>query len=186
MEPTIENQKPKESFLKEVIVFTSILVLVTLPIRMYIAQPFLVSGASMEPTFDTGDYLIVDQVTYRLTDPKRGDVVIFRYPEDPSKFFIKRIIGLPGEKVNIRNGEVTVTTLSGQEIEINEPYVFKIHKTTSSTQLSDDEYFVMGDNRISSADSRTWGPLKEDLLIGRALFRLYPLNEINYLPGKVK
>ena len=111
----------------------------------------------MEPTFQNGNYLIVDEISYHLRAPKKNEVVIFRYPKDPSKFFIKRIIGLPGESVT-ENGKTTF--------------------------LDNDEYFVMGDNRDASSDSRIWGPVKEDLIIGRAFIRLWPLNEIEINPGK--
>ncbi|MFT5180111.1 MAG: signal peptidase I [Candidatus Paceibacteria bacterium] len=189
MEPTLqinEDIKTKGSFFRELVMFVGISIVVILPIRFFIAQPFLVSGSSMEPTFETGEYLIVDQMTYKLSDPKRGDVIIFRYPEDPSKFFIKRIIALPGEKIEIRRGDVTIKTVGGDIIELDEPYVTKPLGVGQQTQLDDTEYFVMGDNRLASADSRTWGPLKEDLIIGRAYLRLFPFNNINYLPGAIE
>ncbi|KKR75447.1 MAG: Signal peptidase I [Parcubacteria group bacterium GW2011_GWB2_40_8] len=141
----------------EFLKFILITAIIVVPVRLWVAQPFLVSGASMEPTFQNGNYLIVDEISYHLRAPKKNEVVIFRYPKDPSKFFIKRIIGLPGESVT-ENGKTTF--------------------------LDNDEYFVMGDNRDASSDSRIWGPVKEDLIIGRAFIRLWPLNEIEINPGK--
>ena len=88
----------KSDFIWETVKFAIFALVIVLPIRIYIAQPFIVSGSSMDPTFDNGHYLIVDQLSYRFEKPKRGEVIIFKYPNDPSKFFIKRIIGLPGEK----------------------------------------------------------------------------------------
>lgn len=137
--------------------FTLIAVITVLLIRTFIAQPFIVSGNSMEPTFDSGDYLIVDELTYRFSEPQKNDVVIFKYPLDPSKFFIKRIIGLPGETIHFEGRKIT---------------------------LGEKEYFVMGDNRPNSSDSRKWGALKEDFLVGKAFLRLWPLNKIGVSPGK--
>ena len=141
----------------EFLKFILITAIIVVPVRLWVAQPFLVSGASMESTFQNGNYLIVDEISYHLRAPKKNEVVIFRYPKDPSKFFIKRIIGLPGESVT-ENGKTTF--------------------------LDNDEYFVMGDNRDASSDSRIWGPVKEDLIIGRAFIRLWPLNEMEINPGK--
>ncbi|MDP3902190.1 MAG: signal peptidase I [bacterium] len=152
-----KNIKENGGGILEFLKFILITALIVIPVRLWVAQPFLVSGASMEPTFQNGNYLIVDEISYHLRAPKKNEVVIFRYPKDPSKFFIKRIIGLPGESVT-ENGKTTF--------------------------LDNDEYFVMGDNRDASSDSRIWGPVKEDLIIGRAFIRLWPLNEIEINPGK--
>ncbi len=151
---------------------------------MYIAQPFIVSGSSMDPTFANGEYLIVDELSYRLDDPERGDVIIFRYPQDPSKFFIKRIIGLPGETVVIKGSAVSiVNTANPDGFALDERFLS--HETYSNMRvvLNDDEYFVMGDNRPASSDSRIWGPLKRKLIIGRALVRLLPVTRAQVLPG---
>lgn len=181
-----QNEK-KKSELKfiDFIKFMLITVLIVVPFRIYVAQPFIVNGASMSPTFETGQYLIVDQLTYHFSDPQRGDVVIFKFPQDTSKFFIKRIIGLPGEKVTIEEGEVKILKPSvEEEIILKEPYI-KIPKNSySETNLSEDEYFVMGDNREHSLDSRIWGPLGKEYIVGRAYMRLLPVDDINFLPGK--
>ena len=139
----------------------------------------------MAPTFETGEYLIVDQITYHFEEPQRGDVVIFRYPNDPSKFFIKRIIGLPGEVVKLANG-ITSITHPGDEIEVvlDEEYLVKDRTDDHLTiTLSHDEYFVMGDNRGASSDSRKWGPVQRDNIVGRALVRLLPVNTLTMFPG---
>jgi len=141
---------------KETIRFAIIAILIVVPIRLWVAQPFIVSGPSMEPTFYNGDYLIVDEITYHFEKPKIGDVVVFRYPLDTSKFFIKRIEGLPGDKVNIMGKEIV---------------------------LKDGEYYVLGDNSPHSSDSRIWGPVPQNLLVGRVLIRLWPLNKISLFPG---
>ena len=112
----------------EIVKFGLIVLVIVMPIRLYIAQPFIVAGESMAPTFSSGDYLIIDELTYNfIKEPSVGEVVVFRYPQDPSKFFIKRIVGLPGEELVVDGVE---------------------------WKLGDGEYFVMGDNRKASLDSR--------------------------------
>jgi signal peptidase I len=154
---------------------------------MFIAQPFIVSGASMADTFHSGEYLIVDQVSYYLHDPVRGDVVIFRYPRDPSKFFIKRVIGVPGDTITITENTVTIANETHPEgFLLDEPYVRSMRSNETVTEtLGDREYFVMGDNRDESSDSRIWGVLQEERIIGRAFVRLFPFQTIDFLPGAV-
>jgi signal peptidase I len=177
-------QEERESFFTELLKFVVIAAVIVLPVRIFVAQPFIVSGESMSPTFENGQYLIVDELTYRFNDPKRGDVVIFRYPRDPKEFFIKRIIGLPGETVVIAGGQVSVQTTSGATVALDEPYVKNAGNGRDTTYtVGTDEYFVMGDNRPESSDSRVWGVLPEDNLIGRALVRLLPATQIGLFPG---
>lgn len=190
-QPVIENEvhEPEEKRhpFTEIAQFAIIAILIVVPIRMFIAQPFIVSGASMEDTFHSGEYLIVDQLSYFMRQPERGEVIIFRYPRDPSKFFIKRIIGLPGETVNIENSVVTITNEANPTgFVLNEPYIETMTPQEPIEEiLGDREYFVMGDNRDQSSDSRTWGVLQEERIVGRALFRLFPPQELDFLPGKV-
>lgn len=152
---------------------------IVLPIRVYIAQPFVVRGASMEPTFDDRDYLIVDQISYRASEPRRGEVVVFRYPRDPGQFFIKRIVGLPGETIAIENGRVRIISAEYPGgFWLDEPYLESGRAQTHPegiVALSDDEYFVLGDNRLASLDSRVWGPLPRRLITGRAFLRALPV-----------
>ncbi len=180
-----EPEEKRESMLAEIVRFSLIALLIVLPIRLFVAQPFIVSGASMEHTFSTGQYLIVDQLTYHFEEPKRGDVIIFRYPKDPSKFFIKRIIGIPGDVVTIEGRTVTITNATHPEgLVLDESYVRDMKPSTTITEtLGDEEYFVMGDNRDASSDSRAWGVLQRDKIIGRAFLRLFPLNEAGIFPG---
>jgi len=169
----------------EIIRFAVLAIIIVVPIRMFIAQPFIVSGASMDTTFENGQYLIVDQLTYHLSEPQRGDVVVFRYPRDPSKFFIKRVIGIPGDTVTIEESDVTIineTYPTG--LTLDEPYVASMLPTAPLTEvLGPREYFVMGDNRDQSSDSRVWGVLQEERIIGRAWLRLFPPPTIDFLPG---
>lgn len=181
-ETVIENG---EHPLAEIIRFSLIALLIVVPIRMFIAQPFIVSGASMETTFHSGEYLIVDQVSYHLHKPERGDVIIFRYPRDPSKFFIKRVIGVPGDTVLIEDGIITITNEANPKgFILEEPYAETMPPAAKMTEtLGDREYFVMGDNRDESSDSRAWGVLQEERIIGRAWMRLFPPTVVDYLPG---
>jgi signal peptidase I len=171
--------------LVEILRFSFLALLIVIPIRLFIAQPFIVSGASMEETFQSGEYLIVDQISYRFRVPERGDVVIFRYPRDPSKYFIKRIIGVPGDTVVIEGSIVRIFNEARPEgFALNEPYVKSMHPGLSLTEtLGPREYFVMGDNRDQSSDSRVWGPLDKERVVGRALVRLFPPRSFEFLPG---
>jgi signal peptidase I len=167
--------------------FAIIALIIVVPIRMFVVEPFVVSGASMFPTFDNGDYLIVDKISYELGNPQRNDVVIFKYPNDQTKFFIKRIIGLPNETVNIKNGVVTIVNSTNPDgFVLDEPYIKNVSSTSTNLELKDDEYFVMGDNRNASSDSRYWGAVKKDLLTGKALVRLMPITSIDLLPGQYR
>jgi signal peptidase I len=176
----------KEGIVTEILRFSFYALVIVLPIRMFIAQPFIVSGASMETTFSTGQYLIVDQLTYHFEEPMRGDVVIFRYPKDPLKFFIKRVIGLPGDTIRIDGSEVTITNAEHPDgMILDEEYIHSMRPSTTITEvLGDGEYFVMGDNRDASSDSRAWGILPRDNIVGRAFLRLFPLTEVGVFPGK--
>jgi signal peptidase I len=176
----------KENFFKEIFKFAIIALLIVVPVRFYIAQPFVVSGASMEPTFEDGQYLIIDQISYRFHDPQRGEVIIFRYPQNPSTFFIKRIIGLPGETVEMSGKSVIVHNSDSPEgFPINEPYIEDSDRRDDffTSVLGDDQYFVLGDNRAASSDSRIWGPLEEKFIIGRPFLRLFPVSETGVFPG---
>ena len=182
-----QENKPKENFIKEIVKFTLIAIIIVIPVRTYIAQPFIVSGASMDPTFDTGQYLIVDQITYDFQSPKRGDVIIFKYPKDPTTYFIKRIIGLPGETLSMNEGKVNIINNQNPSgFLLEEPYIVPAHETsdTFTIKLGPTEYFVMGDNRPQSSDSRTWGPLESKFIVGRPILRLLPFSKINILPGR--
>lgn len=178
----------KEHPLTEIVRFALLAILIVVPIRMFIAQPFIVSGASMDTTFENGQYLIVDQLSYHLHAPARGDVVIFRYPRDPSKFFIKRVIGLPGDTVTIEDATVTITNETYPTgFVLDEPYIKSMQPTAPMTEvLGPREYFVMGDNRDQSSDSRVWGVLQEERITGRAWLRLFPPQAIDFLPGSVE
>ena len=178
--------QPPRAFARDVVSFALIALIIVMPIRWFIAQPFIVRGASMEPTFQNGEYLIVDQLSYRFHEPERGDVVILKYPRDESVYFIKRIIGLPGETIELQGTKVIIRR--GADIDaltLDQGYVLDSENRPEYATyiLGPDEYFVMGDNRNESSDSRVWGPLPKRDLVGRALLRLFPPNTISLFPG---
>lgn len=169
------------SFVWETVKIIIISLVIILPIRYYLVQPFFVKGASMEDNFHDGDYLLIDEISYRFNDPQRGDVIVFRYPENPSQFFIKRIMGLPGETIEIKNSQVKIYNsefLKG--FVLKEEYLSSDQETVGnvSESLDNDEYFVLGDNRLQSSDSRRWGSLEKKFITGKAFLRLWPFTRI--------
>ncbi|MBP6884189.1 MAG: signal peptidase I [Candidatus Pacebacteria bacterium] len=185
--PEVKIEKSKKQSTWELLRFGLIALIAVLGIRTFVVQPFIVSGSSMVPTFEDGQYLIIDEISYNLSKPQRDDVIVFKYPKDPSKFFIKRIIGLPNETVDIKNGEIIITNADNKEgFKLEEPYVKNITNGNTHFELKDGEYFVMGDNRPNSSDSRYWGALNENLVVGKVLLRLWPINKADLLPGNYK
>ena len=148
-------------FVWEVVKIVVLAFAIVIPVRYFLFQPFVIQGSSMEPNFHEADYLIVDELSYRFRAPERGEVVVFKYPLDTSKRFIKRVIGLPGETVEIKSGNVVVTAVDGTTMTLNEPYIPSNLKAPdmSSYKLDDGQYFVLGDNRPYSSDSQDWGEL---------------------------
>ncbi len=176
MEPNLATPDTKESFWKELGKLVLIAVVFVIPFRLFIAQPFIVDGASMDPTFKNSEYLIVDELSYHFKTPERGSVLIFKYPNNPKKYYIKRVIGLPNEEITINQGRVTVTNTENPEgFVLDESYVVYSKDDNSTYKMEDDEYFVMGDNRAGSSDSRYWGGVPEDNIIGRPILRAWPL-----------
>ncbi|PIT98533.1 MAG: signal peptidase I [Candidatus Andersenbacteria bacterium CG10_big_fil_rev_8_21_14_0_10_54_11] len=160
---------------------------IIIPIRYFLVQPFFVRGASMEPNFSDGEYLVVDELSYYLRTPQRGEVVVFRYPNNPSQFFIKRIVGLPGETVQIADGQIVMKNDRYPDgVVLDESRYLPEQIRTGgrlSVVLGDDEYFVLGDNRPASSDSRTWGVLPAEDIVGRAWVRAFPLDRFGILPA---
>ncbi|MCX6737896.1 MAG: signal peptidase I [Candidatus Parcubacteria bacterium] len=165
-------------FIWEIVKISIIALIIVVPIRVFVFQPFFVSGASMEPNFHDYDYIIVDEISYRLGAPSRGDVIIFYNPNDMNKRLIKRVIGLPGETVKITDGQVFIKNGEGNFYVLDESkYLSDKTKTAGyvETNIGENEYFVLGDNRTVSLDSRSFGLVKKDLIIGKDAFRLWPL-----------
>lgn len=173
------------AFLWETIKIVVISLIIILPIRYYVVQPFFVKGASMESNFEDGDYIFVNELSYDFSAPSRGDVIVFRYPLDQSQFFIKRVIGLPGETVDIKGNKVTIYNAAHPNGEVlDEPYLDAGQQTLGALRmkLDDNDYFVMGDNRLRSSDSRIWGPVHRTLITGRAAIRLWPIARAAQIP----
>lgn len=153
---------------------------IILPIRYFLVQPFFVKGQSMEPVFQDGDYLIVDEISFRFREPDRGEVIVFRFPQQPSQFYIKRIVALPSETVEVRGGRVKVYSVKfPQGFFLEESYLAGGEVTEGDVRLTlgKGEYFVLGDNRRASYDSRRWGVVPRRDVIGRVWIRPWPLPE---------
>ncbi len=167
-------------FVLEVLQIVIISAAIIIPIRYFLIQPFYVKGASMEPNFYDHEYLIIDELSYRMREPLRGEIVVFRYPRDPSQYFIKRVIGLPGETVEISNAQVVIfneENPNGKALE--EEYLEgELTQGKKKITLGPDEYFVLGDNRDESLDSRSFGPVTMDDIIGRVWVRGLPLSRV--------
>ncbi len=151
---------------------------IILPIRYFLIQPFYVEGASMEPTFNSNEYLLVDEITFRFQEPKRGEVVVFRYPRDPRQFYIKRVIALPGDTITIQRGKIRINNQ-----ELTEPYVDELRLGDSNLEpltIPADQYYLMGDNRSNSLDSRIFGPVDKKFVIGRVWLRGWPLDKFSF------
>lgn len=166
-------------------VFVIAFILVWLLLRPFVAEPFIVSGSSMVPNFHDKEYLIIEKLSYRFGIPSRGDVIVFKYPKDPSQYFIKRVIGLPGEKVRVDQGHVYVTNVAHPDgFELNEPFIDNQPITFGKSEtvvLKEDEYYVLGDNRLQSSDSRVWGVLSKKNIIGKVWIRVLPVSKFGII-----
>lgn len=177
------DKKPKwqaiSEFFWEMVRVAIISLAIILPVRYFLIQPFYVKGASMEPNFYDHEYLIIDEISYRFNEPQRGDIVVFKYPKDPKQYFIKRVIGKPGEKVKIQDNGVYINGTR-----LNETYLPETTETVlplrgyGEVTLGSDEYFLLGDNRGQSLDSRIFGPVKREFIVGRTWIRGWPFNRV--------
>jgi signal peptidase I len=176
------GHQKKDNFWMKIIIF----MLVIIVLRLFVIDPFLVNGSSMEPTFEDGDYVIVDKLSYHLHAPGRGDVIVFDAPTNDGRYFIKRVIGLPGERIVVDGLSTTIyNTENPNGFAASETYVRFPSNRRTDTTLKSDEYFVMGDNREVSSDSRIWGPLKTSAIEGRAVLRLLPFKDFGVMPGSI-
>ncbi len=172
-------------YILDTVKLVAIALLIVIPVRFFVFQPFVVNGQSMEPNYHSADYLIVDEVSYRLQAPKRGDVIVFKYPRDPAYKYIKRIIGLPGETIEIVDAQIFITTAGVTQKLVESAYLsedlinewFK-NNTMDAITLGQNEYFVLGDNRNNSSDSRIWGVLPISNIVGKTFVRLSPFEAL--------
>lgn len=175
------------SFILEVVKIVVISLAIIIPVRYFLVQPFFVKGESMAPNFSDGDYLLVNEIGPRISDLERGDVVIFKYPKDPSQYFIKRVIGLPGERVLVEQNRVYIYNKDFPQGTLLEEGTYlpfgQVTPGETDVALSTGEYFVLGDNRRASSDSRTWGILRRDEIIGKAWVRLWPVSSASRFPA---
>lgn len=190
--PESEEYLSLSALFFEMVKVIALAIVIIIPIRVFLFQPFFVQGASIEPNFEDGEYLIINEFGYKHTeipgvgtveqfrDLDRQDVVVFRYPKNPEQYYIKRVIALPGESVAIKDGIVYIfNEVHHQGYALDESaYLAKNVKTSDMTKitLDEDEYFVMGDNRSFSYDSRAFGPIHRKDLIGRVLLRAWPVS----------
>lgn len=182
-----DGQNSRQSFFLfavELLKIAFISLAIIIPVRYFLIQPFYVKGASMEPSFHDNEYLIINEIGYRVNEPKRGDIVVFKYPKDPTQYFIKRIIALPGERIVIKDGDVRIYNAQkpdGAVLDESE-YLLPGVKTGGETDLTLEkgEYFVMGDNRDFSMDSRMFGSIETKSIIGKAMLRGWPLDKLTY------
>ena len=198
----IENVKEEKfSLAKEILSFVQLVVIalvIIIPLKYFVVEPFIVSGSSMSPNFETGHYVIVNKMSGKLSDITRGEVLVFVPPSqrsdnwlkytgylDPRVKYIKRVIGLPGETVKLENHKVFIKKVGAKDfVELNEPYI-KNHGTTRfvNTLLKSDEYFMLGDNRGNSYDSEEWGPIRKSDIMGSPILRIIPFGKFGVNPA---
>ncbi|MDH4358605.1 MAG: signal peptidase I [Candidatus Berkelbacteria bacterium] len=156
----------------------ALIIIIAFAIRVFAVQPFIVEGQSMEPMFKNNDYLITEKILYRLKDPARGDVVIFHPPENPSINYIKRVIGLPGDVIEIKDGKVFVNSQALSESYVDSSTLLNLKSPQAPITLKSGEYYVLGDNRNHSRDSREIGAIPKQNIVSRIWFRLLPPSSI--------
>ncbi len=168
------------NFVFEIIKVLGISLAIVLPIRTYIVQPFFVSGESMEPNFTNYEYILIDELSYRFREPQRGEVIVFKYPLNKKDYYIKRIIGLPGETIKFDNGKIVIVKPNGETLTLDESSYLPNPAPVSFPEitLAENEFYVRGDNRIRSFDSKDWGPIKREDIIGRVWLRIWPINKV--------
>jgi signal peptidase I len=178
-----EEESPGKSILKEILIIVALALVMYFGLQLAV-QSYTVEGVSMEPSFHTGHYVMANKIVYRFNSPSRGEVVIVKNPTN-GEIVIKRIIGMPGETISFEEGEIYI---DGMHLE--EYPDFSLRSGDSGSQYIPDEsdggedhYFLLGDNRNNSSDSRVWGSVPESDIVGKTSFRYWPLNTIGFLPG---
>lgn len=171
------GEEKRGNFFIEVVKVVVISLAIIIPVRYFLIQPFYVKGASMEPNFHNYEYLIIDELSYRLHSPVRGDVVVLRNPEGGGRYFIKRVIALPGETVEVKDRKVWI---NGEQLD-ESAYLAEDVETWGNVKvtLDNEMYFVLGDNRNESLDSRVFGPVHKSEFIGKTWIRAWPLTRVD-------
>ncbi|GFN23956.1 signal peptidase I [Thermanaeromonas sp. C210] len=174
----IEKEEKKGSFLTELLQALVIAAVLAMIIRAFLITPFWIPSGSMEPTLYPGDRILVNRLVYRFSEPQRGDVVVFRYPLEPNRDYVKRVIAVGGDTIEAHDNKIYV---NGQPL--NESYLPPgvVHSDFGPIKVPADSYFVMGDNRNISSDSRVWGPLERRFVIGKAAFIYWPLSRLGLI-----
>lgn len=172
------------TFILEIVQIAALALAIILPVRYFLVQPFIVKGVSMEPNFEDGQYLIIDELTFHFREPERGEIVVFHPPSsDEKQFYIKRVIGLPGETVEVNDGKVTIYNEQNPNgFTLTEAYLDEYTTGRDKETLGENEYYLMGDNRDASFDSRAFGPVTREHFIGRVWIRGLPLEKIGSFP----
>jgi signal peptidase I len=175
------------AFCLEIFQIAGLALAIILPVRYFLVQPFVVAGVSMQPNFQDGEYLIIDELTYRFREPERGEIVVFHPPSnDEKQFYIKRVIGLPGETVEVSDGKITIfNTEHPNGFVLSEGYLDDYTPGRDRETLGDNQYYVMGDNRDASFDSRAFGPVTRDSFIGKVWIRGLPLEKLESFSAPV-
>jgi signal peptidase I len=188
--PPVPHETRNSSGRGAILGYTIFALALALSIRFFVAAPYVVSGSSMEPNFHNWDYLITDRISYRFEEPARGDVVVFHLPQEYSRTLIKRIIALPGETLVVnKNGVRIINAEHPDGFYLDEPYLSQENiggPTDVTLKLDSDTYAVLGDNRRVSSDSRSWGELPRENIVGRVLLRLFPISQLGMLPAEAR
>lgn len=191
----MKKEPPKYQYQKQIALFLldfiqSLVIALTIYVVLYhyVAQPQLVVSISMEPTFIEGDRLIVEKLSYRFGAPKRGDIIVFQFPDNPEIMLVKRVIGLPGETIEIQENKLYIN-----DVLLSETYTKELDSTVGGTELKENgsfiipenEYVVLGDNREKSSDSRLWGTITREHIIGKVFMRMWPLYKIGVIESPI-
>lgn len=176
--PTGTENKKHGMYLGEILESVAIAVILAVIIRFFLFQPFYIPSGSMEPTLKPGDRIIVNKLIYRYSQPERGDIMVFKYPRDPARDFIKRAVGLPEETVEIKDSKVYIN-----DKKISQPFLEPGLQFGSfgPVEVPGGSYFMMGDNRNNSEDSRIWGTLPGENIVGKAMFIYWPISRIGLI-----
>lgn len=166
----------RQNWIVEYLESIIIALVLALIIRTFLFQPFFIPSGSMEPTLQVGDRIIVSKFTYYFNELKLGDVVVFKYPLDPKRDFIKRVIGVPGDVIEARDSQLLVNGLI-----VPEPYVPRDYGDFGPVEVPEQHFFVLGDNRTNSQDSRNWGFVPEENLVGKAQVIFWPISRLSVI-----